>query len=746
MIDPLSPDYAYTPVAAQRPPYFYAPQDTAATAIVSILTPFYNTSPVFHETARSVLQQSLQQWEWLIVNDGSTDPASLEILKEYRRMDPRIRVVDHDANKGPSAARNTGFRLSACPYVLLLDSDDLLEPTAAEKWLWCLESFPEYAFVKGYSVSFEGQRYLWKKGFHHGTAFLESNLVGDTSLIRKSVHLAVGGFDEDRRTGFEDWEFWLRCAAHGHWGHTFPEYLDWYRRRADHGDRWADWTPEGHKAYSTQLRGRYPKLWDGGFPQIKLRWQMPFDDVPDVLPVENRLKKNKPRLVMILPWLTTGGADKFNLDLVQQLIQRGWEITIVTTLKGDNPWMPQFTRWTPDVFILRNFLRPVDHPRFLRYLIQSRQADAVLMSNSEFGYHVLPYLRSHFPHVAFTDYCHMEEENWKNGGYPRSAQLHQEQLDLNIVSSHHLKQWMVRRQADPHRIEVCYTNADTVECSPHAPTRQKVRAELEISDHLPVILYAGRLVKQKQPKVFAQVMDALHQRGVRFLALVAGDGPDRGWLETYIRTHKLRDCVRLLGNIPNRRVRELLQASDLFFLPSEWEGISLAIYEAMACGIPVVGADVGGQRELVINGCGRLLPKADEATEIRQYTETLAKLMTDVEARRAMGQQARARICQHFPLNQMGERMVALLRRAVELHATSPRPIVPLALGRACAVQAVEYARLWEVSEKLWAEREQSRGTASNPGTGVAPLRKTDLKTVILRGLRKAFRFRNGHA
>ena len=109
MIDPLRPDYANTPASPMRPDFGYRPENPAVAPYVSIVTPFYNTGPVFYETARSVLRQSFQQWEWLIVNDGSTDAEALSILEEFRQVDPRIRVIDHEVNRGLSAARNTAI-------------------------------------------------------------------------------------------------------------------------------------------------------------------------------------------------------------------------------------------------------------------------------------------------------------------------------------------------------------------------------------------------------------------------------------------------------------------------------------------------------------------------------------------------------------------------------------------------------------------------------------------------------------
>ncbi len=85
---------------------------------MTITTAFFNTGEVFRDTARCVFGQSLQAWEWVIVNDGSSDPAALALLEEFRSIDPRVRVVDHPRNMGLSAARNTGFPLGAHPLCL----------------------------------------------------------------------------------------------------------------------------------------------------------------------------------------------------------------------------------------------------------------------------------------------------------------------------------------------------------------------------------------------------------------------------------------------------------------------------------------------------------------------------------------------------------------------------------------------------------------------------------------------------
>jgi glycosyltransferase involved in cell wall biosynthesis len=434
---------------------------------------------------------------------------------------------------------------------------------------------------------------------------------------------------------------------------------------------------------------------------------MPNETVPDELPCENRLQKKGPHILMVVPWLTTGGADKFNLDLVEQLSQRGWEVTIATTVKGDHSWLPSFAHYTPDIFILNHFLQMPDYPRFLRYLIQSRQVDLVLISHSELAYLLLPYLRHHCRNIPIIDYTHMEDDTWKNGGYPRMAVEYQELLDLNLVASEHLKSWMVQHGAQASRVQVCYINIDPEKWRMDPKVRTQVRQKLGIPDDLPIILYVARICPQKQPAVFAKTMLRLHQQGVRFVALAAGSGPDLSWLQSFVKSHHLESHIRLLGAVPNPQVWELMCAADLFFLPSRWEGIALSIYEAMACGVPVVGARVGGQAELVIPGCGILIEKGTEKEEVERYTEVIVPLLKNESKRQEMGQAARERVGNCFRIEKMGDQMIESFQQAVRLHREEPRPLPSPGLARACAAEAVEYVRLFQLAEDLWQEKEQ---------------------------------------
>ncbi len=678
------------PVDPGRPRFGYAPERPVPPA-VSIVTPFYDAGAEFGETASSVLRQSLQSFEWILVDDASGDPRALALLDEVVARDARVRVIRHDRNHGRSAARNTGFRAAASGFVYVLDQDDLLEPTALEKCLWALLSHSEWGFVNGWSMGFGAQRYRWERGFERGAAFLDENGVTGRALIRRSSFDAAGGYDESLREGFEDWDFWLRCAARGIWGGTLPEVLDWFRRK----DPPAAWeSPERVVAMRRELRRRHPDLDPACFPAPRAAPQESNAPIPEEAPFANPLRKERPRLLFVVPWLTLGGADRWNLDLTKQLAARGWEVTIATTLEGDHSWEPAFTRVTPDVFALPRLVRLTDRPRLLRSLIESRRPDVVLVSNSELGYRLLPYLRARCPEPVYVDYCHMEQEEWKSGGYPRLSMLVRGALDRSGVSSHYLKEWMVARGAEETAIEVVPTNIDVGYWRRDPRVRARVRHGWGVREDEPVIVYAARLCEQKRPLALLHTLLVLARSGVAFRAVIAGEGELRPQIEAFVREHHLGERVLLLGAVAPDAMRDVLAAADVAFLPTRWEGIALALFEAMAMELAVVASDVGGQRELVTPDCGVLLaPPADER-DVGGWVAALEPLLRDPARRRELGVRARTRVASQFRIEQMADAMLALFESARAARSRSDAPRLPDPLASAWAVQAIECLRL----------------------------------------------------
>ncbi|HEY6284180.1 MAG TPA: glycosyltransferase family A protein [Ktedonobacteraceae bacterium] len=387
MIDVNAPDYTNTPASDQRPLFYYQASD-CITPFVSIITPYYNTGPVFQETVRSIQRMSFTHWEWLIVDDGSTTTESLTQLELLAEEEPRVRVI-HQANGGPAVARNRAVKEASGRYLLQLDSDDMVEPTFVEKALWVLETQPQFAACNSRNVTFGSKNALWPHGFEKYKNCLLENWVTNQAVIRRQAFLEAGGYDERISQGHEDWDLWLNLAEAGHWGYTLPEYLTWYRyhERSRRSETEADnnrsrafhkWLQQKHRG----LASRFPH------PQRESRMDIPHARITDVIPVKNPLQKPEgmKRVLFIVPWLEMGSVDKFNPDLIQLLSRRGYEFTIVSTEQAEDHWKGLFTSITPDVFCLHHFLNRGDYPRFLNYLIDTRQIDTVLVDGMEYAF------------------------------------------------------------------------------------------------------------------------------------------------------------------------------------------------------------------------------------------------------------------------------------------------------------------------------------------------------------------------
>jgi len=692
MIDSRQPVYTDHPAVAGRPSWPYRPCISNPPVTVSILTPFYNTDAIFLETVQTVFSQSLQEWEWVIVDDGSCDVSALAMLQAVSTQDSRIRVVSQP-NRGPSAARNRAFSEAVGRYLCLLDSDDLLEPSYLEKVVWFLESQTAFAFCNSWVVYFGVDNFLSKAGFERGKDFIRANSGPPISVIRREAFAAVGGFDESIRFGHEDWDFWLKMANSGYWGHTLPEYLEWYRVRAN--SRYAQIVAAGdvHGKFFRYIRTKYAGL-ATRYPDPKLRTSQPYESLNTVLPFNNVLAKpaNCKRILFLIPWMVTGGADRVNLDWIQELSVRGFQITVCATLNAQHEWWPKFSNLTPDIFILPNFLHPGDVPRFLVYLIRSRQVDTVLISHATLGYQLLPYLRGSCAGVAFIDLSHVEEPRWLNGGHPRFGIGYQDVLDLNIVTTLHLRDWMVARGADPERIAVCYSGVSQTLAEKVLTARETVRARLGVVDGLPLLVFGGRLCAQKRPEKLVAVLHDLHRKKVPFQCVVVGDGELHHLLVRRLRQFGLTDVVTMLGAIPHHQWLEVLAAGDILFLPSEYEGISVALFEAMAMGVVPVMSAVGGQGELVTPECGVLVPLSEG--DVASYAAALRHLIEDPSTRIAMANASRRRIAQSFTLGSTIEKLVEIIDRSHTLARSLPRNPVPTGLALELATQAIEYARI----------------------------------------------------
>lgn len=195
--------------------------------LISVVIPCYNDGRFLPETITHLQQQTLQDFEIIIVNDGSTDVHTLQVLDELSKRE--IKVM-HKENGRMSSARNWGVKHAKGNLIAALDADDYFHPTFFEKAVAVLQKQPQTAVVTSYIQMFGEVNKLAKPRGGNEYNFLFSNQCPACAMVRKECWDAVGGYDEAMVNGYEDWEFYIRITQKSWTVHVIKEKLFFYRQ------------------------------------------------------------------------------------------------------------------------------------------------------------------------------------------------------------------------------------------------------------------------------------------------------------------------------------------------------------------------------------------------------------------------------------------------------------------------------------------------------------------------------------
>jgi glycosyltransferase involved in cell wall biosynthesis len=191
---------------------------------------------------------------------------------------------------------------------------------------------------------------------------------------------------------------------------------------------------------------------------------------------------------------------------------------------------------------------------------------------------------------------------------------------------------------------------------PEERAKQK-RVELGVSDETNILLYAGRLVKEKGADVLLQAVSLLEM--INWKLFIAGAGPELANLAAQCSRLGLDEKVQFLGS--REDIPELMAACNLVGLPSRWEGLPLSLLEAMAAGKPVVACQVGGVPEVIQDGKEGYLvpPEKPEA-----MTLAIEKIFQDPGQAKLMGQAGKKR-ARHYSAASVANQLFSLYEQLV---------------------------------------------------------------------------------
>lgn len=338
------------------------------------------------------------------------------------------------------------------------------------------------------------------------------------------------------------------------------------------------------------------------------------------------------------------GAQMVVLDLSRRFKARGWDTRVISMLPPEGltdqleaaqiPWASlDMSRGSADpraLWRLRGLLR-----EWRPSIVHGHMVHANLLSRA-----TRPFVRT--PVLISTAH------NIDEGGRAREIayRLTDPLCDLTTnVSRAAVDRYIEVRAAPRRKISFVPNGIDTSRFQARPERRAAVRRELGVGDRF-VWLAVGRLEEQKDHPNMLRALAEAGWQGHDGRLLIVGEGPDEPAVRALAGRLGVLDQVSFLG--VRRDVPDLMNAADAYLMSSAWEGMPLVLLEAAASGLPIVATDVGGNREVAIEGSnGLLAPARDPAALARRMLELLA---LPAEERRAMGARGREYVVTTYDL------------------------------------------------------------------------------------------------
>ena len=473
---------------------------------ISIVIPCYNHGHYIDDAIISVLASTFQDFEIIVVNDGSVDPQTIGILNVLSH--PKTRVINQD-HQGLARARNNGIKQARGDYFLPLDADDTIEPDFLEKAYWILEANPNLGFVYSYAQLIGDEHYIWKTIEYNFYELLWDNGISVCSLVRKKAWEEVGGYNPNMVYGYEDWDFWINLGKNGWFGHLITEPLYNQRKHGvtktalDQSRVLLDIMKNNHKEifYDKKRLRELKKQWSSEIPlqglllRIKNRllgsrlmflvkahffksiYPLAKDyirnigtfnycdtyldtldsDLDCIHDYAKNIDTNTTIVLCIVPWLPVGGSERVLYNLLKSLYGSIYTFIVVTTLKNDHKWHKAFHELTYNIYHYANFPNNWSFDAFINKIIDLYRPKIAYLSNSELGYKSLASIKKNHPEVKIFDVIH----NHSPHGHLSASLENDNYLDKHVVISRDLETIVSSRLENNRKLVYVPNGVDT---------------------------------------------------------------------------------------------------------------------------------------------------------------------------------------------------------------------------------------------------------------------------------------------
>lgn len=576
--------------------------------LISVVIPCYNYGEFVHDAIGSIQTQTLKDIEIIVVDGGSTDSRTLEVLRSIDL--PNVTIFFRKGRHYVGDNRNYGIAQAKGRYICCLDADDTIEPTYLEKSLFLIQS-------RGYDVVSTGINLMGTTSGSVGTLEFPdlsdlkvSNYVYTCAVFKKELWASVGGYFDvgiGPNHVAEDWDFWVKLAASGaRFRNIVGEHLFNYRTHQKGSLSTTNVPTLVHQRNSILQRNRHV-ITKKSLANSAIQKAKKLRAEPDLMPITLRMKGGNivgiKTIFLLVPFLMVGGAERLLSGLVAALTSNGWRVVVVATeifngkFGSSKKW---FEKSTTEVYELPNFLSQDEYLDYFDYLMLSRSPHFILNAGSNFFYNNTEVFRKKYSETIFADIL------FNLVGHVAAHLKNRDFFDLALCESDEVFEWYLKNEWPVSKIKKLLSGVDLEALAPLV--NKSILTNLSIAANDFVVGFSGRLSIEKAPDIFLEIAKLSDSTNLHFI--MTGAGPMELDLVSKISHFSPNIKFTFLGLVDN--ISDYVASYDVLVLPSRADGRPLVVMEALASGVPVIATNVGALPELVVDGVnGYIIPDLD---------------------------------------------------------------------------------------------------------------------------------------
>jgi glycosyltransferase involved in cell wall biosynthesis len=615
---------------------------------VSVIMSVFNGESFVKEAIESILNQTFSDFEFIIINDGSSD-GSEKIIQNFK--DERIRYIKNHTNVGLIASLNKGLELATGKYIARMDDDDISLPERFEKQVKFLEEYLNVAIVatklviineRGYEIDYWPEDYRITTASEIKETLPVINCIGHPTVMMRAALVKKIKYSKNLKRS-EDWGLWLDVLSKGYGIAKLNEVLVKYRVHAKSTTVKANAAGIEKKVISFKTKYLGGKIVTGRLKGtdykvlkslcrdiakfflkpilspiihiLKINWIIFFRQFAKA---KRSLRNDSIPLIFIFPYYHMGGAEKVHASIIEAAANK--EAIVLITGDSTNRMFFDKMNLFSQVLEVNLLLKMGFSKRWLisrMISLQKKQKQMILFGcNSPFFYELVPQM----PEARSIDLIHAFVHMNESGPEKWSLNIVSSLASRVVINKKTLKDF--EQLYNAHAIDIAYLsrikfipNFVETESKPVKDYKSKLR-----------VLYAGRGSQEKRVHLIIKAAHELKNRGVDIEFHFAGD------LEEAIPGYLQNGCM-FHGVVTEKEIKKLYCDSHILIMASSREGFPMVIMEAMMCGTVPVTTNVGGISEHIIDGnTGILINSLNEDKIIDDFVNSLIFYNSNREA------------------------------------------------------------------------------------------------------------------